>query len=294
MAGAPDDLRPRRSILFVPASNPRALDKARGLACDAVILDLEDAVAPDAKPAARQAAVEAVAQGFPGKEVVVRCNGLETAWGADDLWALAEAGPDAVLAPKVRSAADVAAYDQALATAPERTRLWCMIETPGAVLNLNAIAGGVRASRLSGLVLGLNDLALELRLRLGPGRAAAQPILSQAVVTARAHRLLVFDGVFNGLEDPEGFAAECRQGADFGFDGKTLIHPGQIEACNRAFSPSPDEAAWARAVVEAFAAPGALGQGALRLQGRMIERLHLKEAERLLRLAEGASPSAAG
>jgi citrate lyase subunit beta/citryl-CoA lyase len=276
-----DQFRPRRSLLFVPASNARALEKAGQLPCDGVILDLEDSVAPEAKPAAREAAVQALGQGFGGRTAVLRCNGLDAAWGAEDAAAAVRAGPDAVLVPKVRSAEDVLAWDRALQDAPARTRLWVMIETAQGVLNLASIAEASGRTRLGGLVLGLNDLMLELGARQ---RSGLQPVLLQTILAARAHGLLAFDSVFNAFEDEAGLVAECRRAADLGFDGKTLIHPRQIEACNRAFSPSPEEAAWARKVVEAFAAPEAAGKGAIRLDGRMVERLHLKQAERTLGL----------
>lgn len=278
-----DPFRPLRSLLFAPASNGRALEKAGALPCDGVILDLEDSVAPEAKAAAREAAVQALAAGFGSRARVLRCNGLDTAWAAEDARAAVRAGPDAVLVPKVRSAADVLAWDRALEGAPGGVRLWAMIETPQAVLQLAAIAAATRETRLGGLVLGLNDLMLELRAK---DRAGLQPVLVQTVLAARAHGLLAFDSVFNAFEDEAGLSAECRRAAGLGFDGKTLIHPRQIEPCNRAFSPSAEEAAWARRVVEAFAAPEAAGQGAIRLEGRMVERLHLEEARRVLRLAE--------
>ena len=262
------------------------MDKARTLDCDAVILDLEDSVAPQAKAGAREAAVAAVRGGFGPRPVVIRCNGLDTPWGQGDLAAAARAGPDAVLAPKVRSAADIAAWSEGLAAAPAHTRLWAMIETAQAMLSLAAIAARAQDTRLAGLVIGLNDLGLELRLKLDAARTAAQPLLSQLVVAARAHRLLALDAVFNRIGDGEGFEAECRQGAAFGFDGKTLVHPSQIEPCNRIFSPSSDELAWARAVVRAFAAPQAQGRGAIELEGRMVERLHLVEAQRMLGLQD--------
>jgi citrate lyase subunit beta/citryl-CoA lyase len=279
-----DEFRPLRSLLFAPASNGRALQKAGELPCDGVIVDLEDSVAPEAKAEAREAAAEALARGFGPRAAVLRCNGPDTDWAEADAAAAVRAGPDAVLVPKVRSAQDVRAWDQALSKAPERTRLWVMIETPQAVLELAAIAGLASSTRLAGLVLGLNDLMLELRAK---DRAGLQPVLLQAVLAARAHGLLAFDSVFNAFEDEAGLEAECRRAAGLGFDGKTLIHPRQIEPCNRAFSPSPEEAAWARKVVEAFAAPEAAGRGAIRLEGRMVERLHLQEARRTLRLAEG-------
>jgi len=278
-----DEFRPRRSLLFAPASNARALQKAGELACDGVIVDLEDSVAPEAKAAARQAAAEALARGFGARTRVLRCNGLDTAWAAEDIEAAARVTPDAVLVPKVRSADDILAWDRALQGAPAQTRLWAMIETPQAVLELAQVAAAARTTRLAALVLGLNDLMLELRAR---DRAGFQPVLLQAVLAARAHGLLAFDSVFNAFEDEAGLLAECRRAADLGFDGKTLIHPRQIEPCNRAFSPSPEEAAWARRVVEAFAAPEAAGKGAIRLEGRMVERLHLIQAQRVLKLAE--------
>jgi citrate lyase subunit beta / citryl-CoA lyase len=285
MSGEEQDDRPRRSVLFVPASNPRALAKARELGCDGVVLDLEDSAAPEAKDAAREAARAAIVEGFGRREVAVRCNGLDTPWGADDLAMAAAAGPDAVLAPKVRSAEDVAAIDAALAGAPARTRIWAMIETPQAVLALAGIAAAARRTRLKALVLGPNDLSAELRLRKSPGRTALHPILSQIVVAARAHGLIALGGAFNAFEDEAGFEAECDEDTAFGFDGKTLIHPRQIEAANRIFSPSPAEIAQAEAIVAAFAAPEAQGKGAIRLGSEMIERLHLRDAERILRLA---------
>ena len=278
--------RPRRSVLFVPAANPRTIEKARTLPCDAVVLDLEDAVGPDSKAEARAAAVAAIAAGFGGREVILRCNGLDTEWGEEDLKAAAQAGPDGVLVPKVRTAEDIAACERRLSVAPERTRLWAMIETAQGVVNLEAIARSSYHTRLEGLVLGPNDLSAELRLRANPDRAALLPILTGMIVAGRAHGLAVLGGAFNAFQDEAGFEAECLQDAAFGFDGKTLIHPSQIETANRTFSPSPEEIAWAQALVAAFAAPEAEGRGAIRLQGRMVERLHLRDAERLLRLAQ--------
>ena len=284
MQGKDSGARRRRSVLYVPASNSRAMDKARALDCDAVILDLEDSVAPEAKDDARTAMAAAVGSGFGGREVIVRCNGLDTPWGETDLKAAAKAGADAVLAPKIRSPADVAEIDRLFARAGGQ--VWAMIETAAAVLNLREIAEAAASTRLAGLVLGPNDLSTELRCRLEPGRQPLQPILIQMVAAARAHGLVALDGTYNDLDDAAGFEAECRQGAEFGFDGKTLVHPSQVEPCNRLFSPSPEEVAWARAVIDAFAAPDAEGKGAIRLQGRMVERLHLKEAERVLALAD--------
>jgi citrate lyase subunit beta/citryl-CoA lyase len=280
-------IRPRRSVLYVPAANPRALEKARGLGCDALIVDLEDSVAPEAKLAARQAASAAVQAGFGGRETVVRCNGLDTTWGAEDLAAIAAAGPDAVLAPKIRSAADIEAYDAALAKAPRGTRLWAMVETAEGVLNLAAIAAMARTTRLQALVFGPSDLAAELRLKPELAPMALQPVRVQIVLAARAHGLIALGGVFLGLQDSAGLEADCRAEAGLGFDGKTLVHPSQIAPANLVFSPSPEEVAWARKVVDAFAAPEAAGKGVLSLEGRMIEHLHLRDAERVLRLAAG-------
>jgi citrate lyase subunit beta/citryl-CoA lyase len=280
----PDEARARRSVLYVPASNVRAMAKARDLDCDGVILDLEDSVTPEAKEDARRAALEALRGGFGGREVVVRCNGLDTPWGAADLEASAAAEPDAVLAPKVSSAAEVRAYDRALSG---RTRLWIMIETPRAVLGLAELAGTAASTRLQALVLGPNDLGAELGARRSHVRQAMRPILMQTLLAARAHGLAALAGVYNEIEDDHGLDAECAEEAGLGFDGKTVIHPRQIAIANRAFSPSPDEVTWARALIAAFAAPGAAEKGAIRLGGRMVERLHLKEAERLLSRARG-------
>jgi citrate lyase subunit beta/citryl-CoA lyase len=285
--------RPRRSALYMPASNARAIEKARTLACDAVILDLEDAVAPEAKPAARIQALEAVkAGGFGRREVVIRCNGLDTPWGAEDMAAAAAAGPDAVLAPKVSSPADIAACEAALAAAPAHTRLWAMIETCAAVLDLRAIAGA-GGGRLSGLVVGLNDLAKEMHGRQTPDRAPHLSVLTLTVAAARANGLIALDSVCNALDDPDLLERQCRQGAEIGFDGKSLIHPGQLETANRLFSPEPDEVAWARAVIAAFTAPENAGRGALRVDGRLAERLHLGEAERLVTIAEAIAAAEA-
>ncbi|MES2341092.1 MAG: CoA ester lyase [Pseudomonadota bacterium] len=274
--------RPRRSVLYMPAANARAIEKARDLACDVVILDLEDAVAPDAKDLARDQAVAAVmAGGFGRREVVIRVNGLDTPWGADDLAAAAAARPTAILAPKVSSPADVAAYDMGL---EGDTRLWVMIETCAALFALDAIAAS--PGRLEALVIGTNDLAKEMRCRLTVERAPLLGPLSLSVAAARAHGLAILDGVFNGIEDDEGLARQCAQGAEFGFDGKTLIHPRQIEAANAAFSPAPDEVHWARMIVEAFDSPENAAKGVLRVEGRMVERLHLAQAQRLIAVAE--------
>ncbi|MFD1952074.1 HpcH/HpaI aldolase/citrate lyase family protein [Sphingomonas arantia] len=268
-------VRPRRSALYLPASNARAIEKARGLPCDVVILDLEDAVAPDAKGTARAQAVAAVRDGgFGARELVVRVNGLATPWGADDLDALATVAPDAVLVPKVNGADDVAAYRTRVA---DGVALWAMVETAKSVLRLEAIAS---APGLGALVLGTNDLAKEMRARLDTERTAFGGMLAMTVAAARAFGLVVLDGVHNAIDDADGLARQCAQGAALGFDGKTLIHPAQIAACNAAFSPAADEVAWARRVVEAF--EGQEGVGVIRVDGRMVERLHLAEARALL------------
>lgn len=279
--------RPRRSALYMPASNAKAVEKARSLPADVIILDLEDAVAPESKPAAREAAVAAVqAGGFGDREVVIRVNGLDTPWGAEDLAAAAEAGPDAVLVPKVNDADDVRLYDQRLHAAPPATRLWTMIETAKAAFHLWEMAEAAHGTRLAAWVMGVNDFAKEMRARQTPDRAPFLPLLTLSVAAARAHGLAILDGVHNDIEDLEALEAVCVQGVDFGFDGKTLIHPKHLEICNRVFSPSPEDIAWSRAVIAAFNAPENSGKGALRVDGKMAERLHLAQAERLVAVAE--------
>ena len=266
-----------RSALFLPASNPRAIQKARTLDCDVAILDLEDAVAPEAKADARAAAVQSVRAGGFGPRLGVRINGLDTEWGADDLKALSGAGAALIVAPKVESADAARALTAAL---PSGARLWAMIETPRALMALDAIAG---VEGLEALMLGVNDLAATLRTGPSPDREPLKPWLAATVAAARAHGLLALDGVYNAFNDAEGFAAECAQGRLYGFDGKSLIHPSQIAPANAAFAPSEAELDWARAIVAAFAAPGAEGRGVLRVEGQMVERLHLSVAERVLR-----------
>jgi len=281
-----ETMRPRRSALFLPASNPKALAKARTLPADVVILDLEDAVAPEAKNDARQAAVAAVREGgFGGRELAIRVNGLDTPWGAEDLAAAAEAGPDAILVPKVGNPADIIGYDGRLAKAPPATALWAMIETCAAVPGLDAIAACAADTRLSLFVMGTNDLAKEMRARLTPDRAAFVPVLVQAVIAARAHGLTILDGVCNEFRNLDAFRAECEQGLILGFDGKTLIHPDQVAMCNEVFSPSADELTWAEAVISAFELPENAGKGAIRVEGKMAELLHLDQARRLKQIA---------
>lgn len=271
-----ESIRPRRSVLYMPGSNARALEKARTLAADALILDLEDAVAPDAKEMARAQVCEAVkAKGFGKREVIVRVNALSTPWGRADLDAAVAAGPDAILLPKVSSPRDLE-IDCALP-------LWAMIETPLAILNIAAIAG---SSRLACFVMGTNDLIKEIRGHHTADRANLSAALGLSVAAARAHGLAVIDGVFNDIQDADGFVAQCRQARSYGFDGKTLIHPSQLEPCNAVFAPSADEVAAARAVIAAFALPENKGKGAIKLDGRMVELLHAEIARRTVALAD--------
>ena len=265
-----------RSVLYLPASNARAVEKARTLDCDVAILDLEDAVAPEAKAEARAAAVAAVKAGGFGPRLGVRINALDTDWGEDDLDALAEAGVGLIVAPKVETVETVHAIS---ARAPGAA-LWAMIETPRGLIALNDIAAA--GGRLDGLMLGVNDLAKALGTGASPDREPFKPWLAALVVAARAQGLLAIDGVFNRIEDADGLAAEAAQGRLYGFDGKSLIHPSQIAAANAAFSPSEAEVARARDIVGAFAAPEAEGRGAIRVGGAMVERLHLDQAEALL------------
>ena len=272
-----------RSALFLPASNPRAITKARTLASDAVILDLEDAVAPDAKSAARGAAVAAVREGgFGERLLVVRTNGLDTSHAADDLAALAEAHPAAVLIPKVD---DVATLSAARAALGPDVPLWAMIETCRGILSLGAIAQAATELGLTALVAGTNDLAKEMRLPSPPAPEALLPLRVQIVVAARSAGMIALDGVCNALDAPDRLAAECAEGRRLGFDGKTLIHPNQIVAANAGFGPDEAEISWAQRVVAAFADPAQAALGAIRLDGQMVERLHLAEAERILALA---------
>jgi citrate lyase subunit beta/citryl-CoA lyase len=279
--------RPRRSVLYMPSSNERALEKARTLPVDALILDLEDAVAPDAKEAARENACAAARSGDYGRrELTVRINGIGTQWHDDDLAAVCAAGPDAIVVPKVNTADEVRALVAAMeaAGAATHTRLWAMVETPVAVLHAEEIA---RASgRLACLVLGTNDLYKELGATFAPGRAAIQTSLQLALLAARAAGVAIVDGVYNDVKDAEGFLAEARQGRELGYDGKTLIHPGQVEPCNAVFAPSAVEVDQARAVIEAFEAAKAQGKGVATLDGRLIESLHVDTARKVLATAD--------
>jgi citrate lyase subunit beta/citryl-CoA lyase len=279
------ELRPRRSVLYMPSSNERALEKAKTIACDGLILDLEDAVAPDAKPAAREAACAAAASGDYGRrEVTIRVNGADTEWHADDLAAACAAGPDAIVVPKVDSGDAVHTLVDALEKhgAPDHTMLWAMVETPRAMLHAEEIAAA--SDRLTVLVMGTNDLAKELYAEHVPGRQPLLVGLGLALLTARATGKGILDGVYNDVKDVDGFLAECRQGREMGFDGKTLIHPGQVEGANEVFAPSEQAVDDARGILEAWEA-GA-GSGVVTYNGRMIENLHVESARRTLTLDE--------
>ena len=268
----------------MPGANERALEKAKTLPADALILDLEDAVAPDSKVDARKRVCAAVSSGDYGRrEVAIRVNGLDTPWHADDIRAAAEAGPAAVLVPKVNSPAEVRAIEHSLARAPEHTAIWAMIETPIAMLHAESIAR--ESERLTVLVMGTNDLAKELHAEHVPGRAPLLGALSLALLAARATGKVILDGVYNDVRDLAGFEAECLQGKQFGFDGKTLIHPGQIEPCNRIFAPSAVDVAAAREIIDAFEGARRDGRGVVTVNGRMIENLHVDNARRVLALA---------
>jgi len=280
-------MTPRRSCLYVPGANARALEKAKSLPADLFVLDLEDAVAPEAKADARQAIRKAVhKRAYGAREVVIRVNGLETEWGQDDLEMAASAGVDGALVPKVTSGDDVRFVDQLLndAGASPNLDLWVMIEMPLAILNINEIVATSTDTRLTGLVMGTNDLAKEYNAVPTPDRSAFMYSLSAALVAARAYRLSAIDGVYNDINNDTGLAAECEQGRVLGFDGKTLIHPAQIETANRVFSPSEAELSHAKEVIEAFALPANKGKGVISLNGQMVELLHLEQAERLVAL----------
>jgi citrate lyase subunit beta / citryl-CoA lyase len=279
------DVRPRRSVLYMPASNDRALEKARTIPCDALILDLEDAVAPDAKPAAREAACAAAASGDYGhREIAIRVNAADTEWHRDDLAAACAAGPDAIVVPKVNSADAVLRLVEALVDhdAPERTSLWAMVETPVAMLHAEEIASA--SERLTVLVMGTNDLAKELYAEHVPGRQPLLTGLGLALLAARATGKAILDGVYNDVQDADGFLAECRQGREMGFDGKTLIHPGQVEGANAAFAPSADAVTEAHGILQAW--EDGAGSGVVTYRGRMIENLHVDTARRTLAVSE--------
>jgi citrate lyase subunit beta / citryl-CoA lyase len=288
-------LRPLRSALYMPGSNARAIEKARTLATDVVILDLEDAVAPDAKANARAQVCAAVAAGgFGPRQVVIRVNGIATPWFDEDVAAALLAAPDAILVPKVEAVAHVAAIERRMVAgnAQSKTRAWAMIETPRAILDISAIARACAetpGARLDCFVLGTNDLIKETHAEIDSKRTAALYWLSSAVTAARAYNLAVLDGVFNAFKDLDGLERECQQGRMLGFDGKTLIHPDQVHAANRVFAPSETDVAWARKIIAAFALSENAGKGVITLDGRMVELLHGEMARRTVAIADAIS-----
>lgn len=279
--------RPRRSVLYMPGANARALEKSRGLPADGLIFDLEDAVAPDAKKTARAQVVQAVeAGGYGRREVFIRTNGLNTPWGYDDLVATAKVGPDAVLLPKVESAETVRQAEAVLEShgAPPDMAIWCMMETPRAMLHAEEIADA--SPKLRGLVMGTSDLAKDLQAQHTAMRLPLITSLGLCMLAARAARIAILDGVYLDLNDQEGFIDSCRQGAELGFDGKTLIHPKQLEAANRVFAPSEEEIRLSRRIIDAYSAAEAEGKGVVVVDGKLIERLHVDHAKRVVDLAE--------
>jgi len=283
------EIRPRRSVLYMPGANERALEKAKTLPADCLILDLEDAVAPEAKAEARDRVCGVVkAGGYGPRELVIRINGLDTEWGKADLKAAVQAGPDAILAPKVTSAEDIRWLNEAMseAGAPPSLQLWVMIETPLSIFNLREIAECRKTTRLTAFVMGTNDLIKDFRAEPAPDRSNLAVTLTLSIAAARAYDVLVFDGVYNDIANAEGFQAECRQGRAFGFDGKTLIHPSQVEPCNTIFAPAPEAVAQSRDVIAAFADPANAGKGVLKVNGKMTELLHLAQAKRMVAMAE--------
>ncbi|MEZ5297051.1 MAG: CoA ester lyase [Ilumatobacteraceae bacterium] len=280
------DERPRRSVLYMPSSNERALEKAKAIACDALIFDLEDAVAPDAKEAARANAVAAAQSGEYGhREITIRCNGLDTPWGADDLAAAATSGAASVVIPKVNSVAYLDEIEQRLdaAGAPAEMTIWAMIETPTAIMDVRAIA---HHPRVNVLVMGNNDLAKELRTGVLPERTPLVPHLAMALLGAREAGKAILDGVYNDVRDPDGFLVEAEQGKAMGFDGKTLVHPSQVDPANEVWAPSADEVDFSRRVIAAFEEAEAEGRGVVTVDGRMVENLHVENAKRILAVAD--------
>jgi citrate lyase subunit beta / citryl-CoA lyase len=290
-------IRPRRSLLFMPGSNPRALEKARNLPADGIILDLEDSVAPDAKAMARDQIAKAIAaKGFGKREVLIRVNGLDTPWWVDDIGMAGKARPDGILVPKVSSVEDLNAIADRLSdiNAHASIRVWAMIETARAVLHAEELAAASKDSeiRLAGFVFGPNDISRETRIRMQPGRAAMIPMITHCILATRAHGLEILDGPYSDFSNIDGFAAECAQARDLGFDGKTLIHPGQIEACNAIFTPPREEVADARRIIAAFEQPENAGRGAIQIDGRMVERLHADMARRTITMADAIAAMA--
>jgi citrate lyase subunit beta/citryl-CoA lyase len=280
-------LRPRRSILYMPGANARALDKARSLAADGLILDMEDAVSPDAKDVARQQIVDNVTQGgYGSRELIIRVNGLSTLWGKDDVAAVANIGAGAILFPKIESPEEIHAAVEALdqAGAPTDLPIWIMAETPRGILNIHSIAGA--SPRLTAIVMGTSDLAKEMRVRHTPDRIGFITALSLCVMAARANGLDILDGVYLDLNNEEGFRAACEQGRDMGFDGKTLIHPKQLVVTNEVFAPSEKEIANAREIIAAWEQAKAEGKGVAVVNGKLVENLHVEEARRALAVEE--------
>lgn len=284
-------VRPRRSVLYMPGANQRALEKAKTLLADALILDLEDSVAPEGKIAARENICEAVRGGGYGRrELVIRVNAIETAWGMDDLRAAAGVEPDAILVPKVSTPGDIVTVAKVLGAinAPPKVRLWAMMETPSSILNSREIAtlGADPENRLACLVMGTNDLLKESRARALHNRIAVVPWLAMTIVAARAYGLDILDGVYNDYRDEVGFRGECEHGRTLGMDGKTLIHPAQVAPCNEIFSPTDEEVAWARKIIAAFDEPANRHKGVITLESKMVERLHLVMARRTVAIAD--------
>ena len=284
-------VRPRRSVLYMPGANKRALEKAKTLPADSLILDLEDSVAPEAKAQARDSVCAAVkAGGYGHRELVIRVNAIETPWGMDDLRAAVAAVPDAILVPKVSQPGDIVTAAKVLGSvhAPGKTRLWAMMETPKSMLNAREIAalGAEPEHRLACLVMGTNDLLKESRARALHNRIAVVPWLAMTLVAARAFGLDIHDGVYNDFRDDKGFREECEHGRTLGMDGKTLIHPSQVTPCNEIFSPTDEEVTWSRAIIAAFDNPENDHKGVITVDGKMVERLHLAMAERTVAIAD--------
>jgi len=284
-------IRPRRSHLYMPGSNLRALEKARNLPADGLILDLEDAVAPDAKAVARDQIADAVAaKGFGKREILIRVNGLDTPWWDDDIVMAAKASPDGILVPKVSSREDLDTIGRRLAElgAPQSVKVWAMVETARAILHAEELAAAScdPATRLAGFVLGPNDISRETRMRMMPGRTAMIPIIIHSILAARAYGLEILDGPYSDINNSDGFASECMQARDLGFDGKTLIHPSQVEVCNAIFMPPEEDVARARKIIAAFELPENASRGAIRLDGQMVERLHADMARRTIAIAD--------
>jgi citrate lyase subunit beta / citryl-CoA lyase len=283
--------RPRRSLLFMPGSNARALEKGRNLPADGLILDLEDSVAPDAKMIAREQIAQAIAaKGFGKREIWIRTNSLDTAWWADDAAMAGNASPDGILVPKVSSVADLNKIGDRLQEigADPKLKVWAMIETARAVLHAEELAAASRDinRRLAGFVFGPNDISRETRIKMLPGRAAMIPMITHCILAARAYGLEILDGPYSDFSNVDGFALECAQGRDLGFDGKTLIHPGQIGACNAIFTPPADEVAQARKIIAVFERPENASRGAIQIDGQMVERLHVEMARRTIGIAD--------